>query len=88
MRRSRLEIYVDILKVVSEGTEKPTRIMYRANLSWPRLQEYLDSLIRQGLLVEEERGERRRYRGTEKGFRVLRYFRAVKRELPSLSVIR
>jgi len=83
-----LEIYIDILKVVSEGAEKPTRIMYRANLSWPRLQDYLDSLVRQGLLVEEEMGERRRYRGTEKGFRVLNYFSAVKRELPSLSAVR
>jgi len=83
-----LEIYIDILKAVFEGNEKPTRIMYRANLSWPRLQEYLNSLVKQGLLIKEEKDGKRRYQGTEKGFRVLRYFNTVKRELPSLSANR
>ncbi|MES0324359.1 MAG: winged helix-turn-helix domain-containing protein [Candidatus Bathyarchaeia archaeon] len=29
-RRSKLEIYLDVLKVIKEGTTKPTRIMYGA----------------------------------------------------------
>lgn len=88
MRRSKLEIYIDILKTVSNGNEKPTRIMYRSNLSWPRLQKYLESLVRQDLLIETEINEKKRYRITEKGLRVLKYFNTVERALPLLSASR
>jgi predicted transcriptional regulator len=43
-RRSKLEIYVDILQEIMNGTVIPTRIMYAANLSWKPLQETLKSL--------------------------------------------
>jgi hypothetical protein len=33
-KRSRLEIYLDVLRIVSQGEKKPTHIMYKANLSW------------------------------------------------------
>jgi predicted transcriptional regulator len=79
-RRSRLEIYLAILETVAEGVGKPTRIMYRANLSWARMQEYIQSLINQGLLVEKGTGKKR-YELTEKGFRVLNYFGKIKLEL-------
>ncbi len=36
-------------------------------------------------MAEEEIGEKKRYRSTEKTFRVLKYFVAVERELPALS---
>ena len=88
VRRSRLEIYFDLLKVVERGVDKPTRIMYRSNLSWPRLQKYLDSLVRHDLLVENEINEKRRYRITEKGFKVLKYFDTVEKALPLLSASR
>jgi predicted transcriptional regulator len=32
-RRSKLEIYVDIMEEIRSGTILPTRIMYAANLS-------------------------------------------------------
>ena len=44
-RRSRLEIYIDILECMQRGVESPTNIMYKANLSWIPLQEYLCSLL-------------------------------------------
>ena len=48
-RRSRMEILIDILKAVAKGNEKPTHIMYKANLSWKRLQEQLDFLLKQDM---------------------------------------
>lgn len=72
-RRSRLEIYLDILKVINEGVDKPTRIMYATNLSWTPLSNILESLKDQGLIVIPNKGSRNRYEITEKGKNVVKY---------------
>ena len=79
-RRSKLEIYLDVLKVIKEGTTKPTRIMYGANLSWKLLQGVLSSMADQYLIeeidVSESRDKRTNkvYQVTTKGDSVIRYF--------------
>jgi predicted transcriptional regulator len=77
-RRTRLEIRLRILEAVRNGVEKPTRIMYAANLSWKPTQRTLSHLIEQGLVVEvrnpESAKSRRRYKITDKGIAVLDYF--------------
>ena len=79
-RRSKLEIYLDVLKVIKEGTTKPTRIMYGANLSWKLLQGILSSMVAQDLIQEVDVSESRDKRSntvygvTPKGDAVLRYF--------------
>jgi predicted transcriptional regulator len=78
-RRSKLEIYVDILKQIQSGTVIPTRIMYGANLSWKPLQQILESLVHQELIAEfavddHDKRTRAAYKLTEKGVNVLRYF--------------
>jgi predicted transcriptional regulator len=78
-RRSRFEIYVDILNEIRNGSHKPTQIMYGANLSWKPLQQMLASLVKQGLIEELEglRKDRRtktRYKLTSKGHNVVRYY--------------
>ena len=82
-RRSKLEIYIDILEEINGGVVIPTRIMYGANLSWKPLQQVLKSLTNQELIVEytTEDGDRRTkkaYKLTEKGTNVLRYFNKAK----------
>ncbi len=77
LKRSRLEIYLDILKVISKGTQKPTRIMYRTNLSWKPLMKTLESLEDQGLIIRDESGNRTTYKITEKGKSILGYFNRV-----------
>ena len=67
-RRSKMEIYLDILRVTSDGNSKPTHIMYRANLSWERLKKYLLFLASQDLITSTERTEGTRYEITEKGW--------------------
>jgi predicted transcriptional regulator len=48
MRRSKLEMYIDILKVLAQrGPLKLTHIMYKANVNCSVLKEYLDFLIRE-----------------------------------------
>ena len=82
-RRSKFEIYVDILTQIKNGVSKPTKIMYHSNLSWDRLGKILKSLIAQGFITERivnERDKRtkRVYRITKKGDNVLRYSNNVK----------
>lgn len=73
-KRSKLELYVDVLRVIKKGSHKPTRIMYRANLSWNPLTEILESLTEQGLTIREILGRHNSYKITSKGRNVLNYF--------------
>ena len=86
-RRSRLGLYVDILRVVANGTTKPTRILFEARLSWVSMQKAMDFLIENELIMRENieddeprRGAARdgrlkqRYLITSKGLVVLKFF--------------
>jgi predicted transcriptional regulator len=80
-RRSRLEVYLDVLWAIKSGVNKPTRIMYESNLSWKPLQRTLDSLIGQSLIEEYSpknlRDKRTTYcyKLTQKGENVIQYFK-------------
>lgn len=78
LRRSKLDIALCVLSAVRDGVDKPTRIMYAANLSWKPTKRILGSLVGQGLLRESgdtgSRRSKKRYEITEKGLSVLRYF--------------
>lgn len=80
LKRSRLEIYLDVLKVINEGVEKPTRIMYSTNLSWNTLKEALRSLHDQGMVNVENVRSAKRYSILPKGVRALKYFWKVQEE--------
>ena len=84
MRRSKLEMYVDIIKVLAQrGPLKLTHIMYKANVNCSILKEYLDFLIKQGLVEERIVGKRRVvYATTQRGVTVLKYFRELEQVLP------
>ena len=84
MRRSKLEMYVDILKVLAQrGPSKLTHIMYKANVNCSVLSEYLEFLLRQGL-VEEKHVKKSRtvYAVTQQGLTVLKSFRELSQALP------
>jgi predicted transcriptional regulator len=66
--RSALKIYLDILVTVrDEGNTRPTRILYRANLSHDRLVKYLGELCSKGLLEEKQDADGKYYTLTQKG---------------------
>lgn len=84
MRRSKLEMYIDILKVLSHrGPLKLTHIMYKANVNCSVLKQYLDFLIQQSLVEERTLGKKRTvYAVTQRGITVLKHFRELKTVLP------
>ena len=84
MRRSKLEMYVDILSVLAHrGPLKLTHIMYKAKVNCNVLKDYLDFLIKQGLVEERPiKKQRMVYAVTERGKTALKYFRELKQVLP------
>jgi predicted transcriptional regulator len=84
MRRSKLEMYIDILKVLMQrGPLKLTHIMYKANLNCSVLIQYLDFMVKQGLLEERIVGRNTVvYACTAKGIGVLKFFKEFNRALP------
>lgn len=84
VRRSKLEMYVDILSVLAHrGPLKLTHVMYKANVNCSVLKEYLDFLMKQSLVEERTVGKRRVvYAVTQRGITVLKYFRELKQVLP------
>jgi len=84
VRRSKLEMYVDILTVLAKrGPLKLTHIMYRANVNCSVLKEYLDFLIKQSLVEEHIVGKARVvFVVTQRGITVLKYFKELKQVLP------
>jgi predicted transcriptional regulator len=84
VRRSKLEMYVGILTVLAyRGPLKLTHVMYKANVNCSVLKEYLDFLLKQGLV--EERTVRKLgvvYAVTQRGLTVLKSFRELKQVLP------
>ena len=84
MRRSKVEMYVDILEVLAQrGPLKLTHIMYGANVNCSVLKEYLDYLAKQGLVEEKiVRKERMVYAVSQLGMTLLKQFKALKEVLP------
>lgn len=78
-RRADLDIYATILKAIVErrGISK-THIMYRANISFRQLQNYLALLLKLELAREVEREDRMTYEVTDKGKQLLEYYEKVK----------
>lgn len=84
MRRSKLEMYIDILNVLARnGPLKLTHIMYKANVNCNILNEYLEFLIKQGLVEKRTiKKERIVFAVTQRGTTVLKYFRELTLFLP------
>ena len=74
-RRSSFQIAVDVLTVIKNGEDRPTRIMYASNLSWNSLRGTLDTLVRKGYVDEMYLNQKqKRYSVTNKGRDVLNYY--------------
>lgn len=74
-RRSGFQIAVDVLSVVKDGEDRPTRIMYASNLSWNSLRGTLELLVNKGYVEESILNKRqKRYSITNKGVDVLGYY--------------
>jgi len=72
-RRDRLHIMAEVLVVTRDGALK-TQIMYKANLSFAQLKEYLSLLLDLGLLQTRKRGQKTIYKTTRKGIEYLKSY--------------
>lgn len=86
MRRSKLEIYIDILKALEQtGPLKLSHIIQKSNFNGNILKKSLGFLIKQDLV--EEQTVKKRYvvfAVTQRGSSVLKYFEAPMQEISSL----
>jgi predicted transcriptional regulator len=81
-KRSRLEVIRDILKVISEradktGGVKPTHILYKSNLSYQMMDEYLSELKQKEFVLEKQTKEGKRFCITPKGSKFLQEYQTV-----------
>jgi predicted transcriptional regulator len=76
-RRDRLHIIAEILEISKNGSLK-TQIMYRANLSFAQLNEYLHLLLDIELLKESEENGKTLYKVTRKGDKYLQNYYKIK----------
>jgi len=75
-RRDRLYIIAEILDIAKDGTLK-TQIMYKANLSFSQLNDYLNFLVNLNFLEAKEINKRIVYKTTDKGLRYLDNYKEI-----------
>ncbi len=74
--RDRVYIIAEVLSVAKDGSLK-TQIMYRANLSFTQLNEYLSFLLKIKLLKVNEENGKTFYKTTPKGMKYLEAYKTV-----------
>ena len=76
-----MEVKIDILQAIAEGAGRPTHIMYRSNLSWAVMRNFIKMLEEQGLVISTVVEGRKNYVLTPKGNRVLDTYANVRKQL-------
>lgn len=75
-RRDKMYIIAEVLEIARDGTLK-TQIMYRANLSFTQLNEYLGFMERIGLLERASVNAKAGFRASEKGLDFLQRYHEI-----------
>jgi len=83
-KRSKLEISYEILKIIMRGEDKPTKIMYKANISWNALKDILQLLTEKAFIYEKTVKNSTRYEIAEKGIQSLSYYQKAVKEIELL----
>lgn len=76
-RRDRMFIMAEVLEVAIDGALK-TQLMYKANLSFAQLNEYLKLLADLELLCTLENTQKTVYKTTSKGMRFLQSYKEIR----------
>jgi predicted transcriptional regulator len=85
-KRSKLERYLDILKVVSEfGPIRRTHVLYRANLSWNELRDSLEALEHAEAITQVLNGKGTFYKITKTGQSILSHYAGIQSSLNKVS---
>jgi predicted transcriptional regulator len=75
-RRDKLYIIAEILDIARDGVLK-TQIMYRANLSFTQLNNYLRLMEKASLIDKKVEGGKEFYKATPKGLEFLQRYREI-----------
>jgi len=75
-RRDKLYIVAEILEIAKGGTLK-TQVMYRANLSFTQLNNYLQFMLKISLLEKVEVNDKDVYKATDKGLNFLQRYHEI-----------
>ena len=75
-----MDIISDMLAIVQEkgGSIKPTHLLYKSNLSYKKMLEYVKELMDKGMVGEKEEKGKKMYIITEKGSAYIQEFRKIK----------
>lgn len=78
-KRTKLEVIYDILNVIrsKNGKIKPTHILYKSNLSYQMMEEYLKELKDKGFVKELKVASGKSYSLTDKGFEFLEKYHLI-----------
>ena len=78
-KRTRLEIIKDILLVIKNqnGKIKPTHILYKSNLSYSMMEEYLTELLSKQFIEEKKSAKGKNYAITQKGLKFLEEYNRI-----------
>ncbi|MDA4126846.1 MAG: DUF354 domain-containing protein [Thaumarchaeota archaeon] len=76
-RRSKMEIYIDIIQAASMQPLRPTHMMKAANISYNELRNIVEALESRGLITEETTLGGKYYQATKEGLRVLQEYKIV-----------
>jgi predicted transcriptional regulator len=82
-----MDVKIDILQAILEGAGRPPHIMYRSNISWASMRNFINFLEDQGLVSSVYEEGRKNYILTQKGTRVLETYANVRVQLESLQLI-
>lgn len=86
-RRSRLEIILDILKVIAgNGSLRPTHIMYKANITWETLKQNLSYLKQLNAINEIVEEDGTYFTATPIGLEVLAHYNRIADVLSEINV--
>jgi len=79
-KRGRLEIIYDILTAIQrkQGRIKPTHLLYKSNLSYQRMNVYVDELIRKGLVEKDFDDKSKFFLLTDNGYEFLSEFKRIR----------
>jgi predicted transcriptional regulator len=75
-RRDKMYIIAEILEIAKDGSLK-TQIMYRANLSFTQLNDYLNFLLKINLIEKNVQNDKEVYKSTGKGLDFLERYREI-----------
>jgi predicted transcriptional regulator len=75
-RRDKLYIIAEILEIAREGVLK-TQIMYRANLSFTQLNEYIRFMLKNELLNKVVSNDKEVYKASTKGLNFLQRYHEI-----------